>query len=132
MTLAPLLAAPAIVQMHALAALASIAITALIFTRARGTAAHRVLGWAWVVAMGATAISSFWVSSGGWVGPFGPIHLLSVLVTVGLVSGVRAARRGNITAHRKTMTSMAFWGLGVAGAFTLLPWRIMGQVVLGG
>lgn len=132
MTLAPLLSAPPIVQIHVVAALTSIALIGAILVLARGTRAHRVLGRAWVGAMAVTALSSFWISSGGWIGPFGPIHLLSVLVLVVLVQGVRSARAGRIEAHRSQMTAMAFWGLGVAGTFTLLPWRVMGRVVFGG
>jgi len=132
MTLDPLLAAPAIIQLHTFAALAALVLTAAIFALARGTAAHRVLGWAWVLAMAATALTSFRITTVGWIGPFGPIHLLSVLVLVMLVAGVRAARQGRTGHHRRTMTATAFWGLGVAGAFTLLPWRIMGRVVFGG
>lgn len=132
MTLEPLLAAPPIVQLHALAALACIILTGAILALARGTRMHRQLGWAWVVAMAVTALTSFWITSRGWIGPFGPIHLLSVLVLVMLAVGLRAARRGRIETHRRTMGAIAFWGLGVAGAFTLLPWRIMGRMVLGG
>ena len=132
MTLAPLLSAPPIVQIHVLAALTAIALLAAILALARGTTVHLVLGRAWAGAMAVTALSSFWISSGGWIGPFGPIHLLSVLVLGVLVQGVRSAPAGRIADHRRPMTTMAFWGLGVAGAFTLLPWRVMGRVVLGG
>ena len=41
------------------------------------------------------------------------------------------ARRGRIAAHRSSMTWLFVAALLVAGAFTLLPHRIMGRVVFG-
>lgn len=132
MTLEPLLFAPPVIQLHAAAAAATILLTLLILTRARGTRAHRRLGWAWVVAMGTTAVSGFGIVSGGLIGPFGPIHLLSALVLTGLVIALRAARRGDVATHRGWMLGMVWGGLVIAGGFTLLPGRIMHAVLFGG
>ncbi len=45
---------------------------------------------------------------------------------------VLAARRGNIRRHGSAMASLFVGALVVAGAFTLLPGRIMHRVVFGG
>ena len=137
MTLAPLLTAAPAVQIHAIAAFGAIALTLLIFTRPRGTRTHRWLGRAWVAVMASVALSSLLITYGpGFeglrLGGFSIIHLLSLYVLAGLVLAVRAARRGDIGAHRKQMTGMVWGSLVVAGAFTLLPGRIMHAVLIGG
>ena len=55
MTLTPLLQASAAIQIHAVAALAAFGLGAVQLVGAKGTGLHRTLGWAWVVAMAATA-----------------------------------------------------------------------------
>jgi len=77
-----------------------------------------------------TAGSSFWITGFAIIGPFSPIHLLSVLTFLGLWSGLRAAWVGDFQGHAAAMRKMAFWALGIAGALTLLPGRIMHRVLL--
>lgn len=81
--------------------------------------------------MALTAASSFWITGFGVVGPFSPIHLLSVVTLVGLVTGVRAAIRGQHDGHRQAMTNMAR-GLGAAGLLNFLPGRLTNRIVLDG
>lgn len=128
---APLLNQPAWVQAHAFAALALIPLTVTIFALPRGARLHRVLGWAWVAGMAAVALSSFAIQDMRLIGPFSPIHGLSVFTLVMLVLGVRAARSQRVSAHRQTMKGLTFGALVGAGLFTLLPGRVMYQVVFG-
>ncbi|MEL6684852.1 MAG: DUF2306 domain-containing protein, partial [Pseudomonadota bacterium] len=93
---------------------------------------HRALGYVWALAMAATAITSFWINSLRLIGPFGPIHVLSVYVLWSLWQGIGQARRGQITKHRATMVGLYFWGLCITGLLTLTPGRRMNDVVLGG
>lgn len=119
-------------QSHALAALALLPLTAAIFALPRGWRLHRVMGWTWVPGMAGVALSSFAIQDIRLIGPFSPIHGLS-LVTLGmLVPGLRAARRQRHVAHRKTMTGLTWGALIGAGLFTLLPARVMFQVLTGG
>jgi uncharacterized membrane protein len=41
------------------------------------------------------------------------------------------ARRGNIAGHRRSMLSIYWIALIVTGIFTLLPGRLLGQVLFG-
>ena len=132
MTLDPLLTAPLVVQVHAFLALAAVALTVALFSLRKGSPLHRVLGWSWVSLMAIVAISSFWIGDFRWVGPFGPIHILSVITLFSLVKGVRAARGHDVMTHKRTMQSLVVYALIVAGAFTFLPGRIMFNVVSGG
>ncbi|MCZ8314756.1 DUF2306 domain-containing protein [Phreatobacter sp.] len=131
MTLAPLLAAPLAIQLHAIAAVALIPLTIVQLGRRKSGTWHRRVGWAWVVLMTITAVSSFWIHGIRLFGPFSPIHILSVVTLVTLVHAIVARRTGNMRGHRLGMLGVAMGWAG-AGLFTLLPGRIMGQVVFGG
>jgi uncharacterized membrane protein len=133
MTLAPFYAAPDFIKVHILAALVVAALTPLQFWGFRkGSLPHRITGFVWLGAMVVVAISSFWIRSTIplSIAGFGPIHLLSILALVSVWQAIRYARGGNITGHRKTLTflSISFW---VAGVFTLIPPRIIGQIIVG-
>ena len=132
MTLSPLLNASLVIQLHTLFAVMAVGIVIAIFSIRRGSKAHKVLGWSWVIVMAVTALSSFWINEIRLIGPFSPIHLLSILTLFSLVMNVRAARSRNISAHQKGMKSLVFGALILAGAFTFFPGRIMHQVFLSG
>jgi len=103
-----------------------------IFMLPRGRRAHRVLGWIWVIAMIVIAVSSFWIHTIGQFGRFSLIHLLSLATLAGLAYGVSAARRQRVADHRRTMLQLVWLALIGAGAFTLLPGRLMHAVLTGG
>jgi uncharacterized membrane protein len=131
MTLAPLLAAPAVIQIHAFAALAAFALGAVQLAAPKGTIPHRTFGWLWAGLMLAVVLSSFFIHEIRLWGPFSPIHLLSVFTLAMLPLAVWAARRHHVERHRQAMTSLFLGALVIAGAFTLLPGRIMHAVVFG-
>lgn len=131
MTLAPLLQAGPAIQIHALTAMLAGILSLHQFTARAGGTAHRAVGYAWVGLMLATAFSSFFVQDLRVWGPFSPIHLLSVATLVFVPWAVIAARRHQIVRHRAIMRSLVFFALIGAGLFTLLPGRIMHQVVFG-
>ncbi|WBV44459.1 DUF2306 domain-containing protein [Pseudoroseomonas cervicalis] len=131
MSLAPLLAAPLVVQAHVAAALAALLLGLAQFARRKGSGGHRTMGYAWAGAMLATAITSFWITGVGSAGHFSWIHLLSLLVLLSVPRAVFAARRHRIAEHRQAMGMLFVLALVVTGGFTLLPGRLMHQVVFG-
>ena len=131
MSLAPLLEAPGTIPLHAFAAMAAFALGIVQFAAPKGTLPHRTIGWIWVVLMAAVAISSFWIHEIRLVGPFSPIHLLSIFTPIMLVVGVLYARRHNVRGHKITMISIFAGALVVAGLFTFVPGRITHAVVFG-
>jgi uncharacterized membrane protein len=131
MSLAPLLDAAPAIPMHAFAAMTAFVIGLVQFSAPKGTLPHRALGWIWVLLMLAVAVSSFRIHTIRLVGPWSPIHLLSILVLVTLPLAVWRAHRHQVAAHRRIMISIFLGGLMVAGLFTLLPGRIMHAVVFG-
>jgi uncharacterized membrane protein len=132
MTLTPLLSASFAIQLHAAAAIAAFLVGVWQLSGPKGTGTHRALGYLWVTAMAVVAVSSFWIQDlKQWYG-FSWIHLISIYVLATLPLAVMAARRGHVRRHRFHMIGMFVGALVIAGAFTLLPGRIMHQVVFGG
>jgi uncharacterized membrane protein len=131
MDLAPLLNAAPAIPLHAFAAMAAFVLGAVQLTAPKGTLPHRTLGWIWVVLMAIVAASSFWIHQIRLVGPWSPIHLLSVFALTMLPLAVSKARRHNVNAHRRIMIALFSGALVIAGLFTLLPGRIMHAVMFG-
>jgi uncharacterized membrane protein len=132
MSLAPLLNASPVIQLHAFAALTAFALGVVQLAAPKGTLPHRTLGWFWVVLLAAIAISSFWIHELRLVGPFSPIHLLSIFTLIMLPLAVWAARHHDVKTHRRRMLGIFFGALVIAGAFTLVPGRIMHAALFGG
>lgn len=125
-----LLRSPPVIQLHIAAALTALVIGTVLLIGVKGTRRHRLLGWAWVVAMATTAASSLFIrniSPGG----FSLIHLLSGWTIISLPMAIYAIRRGKVQAHRRAMTGMFVGGLIVAGALTFLPGRLMWAIFFG-
>jgi uncharacterized membrane protein len=131
MTLQPLFETHLVIGLHALAAMAALLLGISQLALRKGGLRHKTVGYAWMALMLAVAISSFFIQDIRLLGPFSPIHLLSLLVLFNVPYAVWAARTGNIVAHRKAMTSLFWTALVGAGVFTLLPGRIMNQVIFG-
>ena len=97
----------------------------------KGTLPHRTLDWIWAGLMMAVAVSSLWIHQIRLLGPWSPIHLLSILVLVTVPLGVWRAHRHEVADHRSIMILIFSGALVIAGLFTLLPGRIMHVVLFG-
>jgi uncharacterized membrane protein len=131
MNLAPLLDAAPAIPLHAFAAMAAFGLGLVQFAAPKGTLPHRTIGWIWVTLMLFVALSSFWIHGIRVLGPFGPIHLLSIFTLVIVPLAVWKAHNHDVAAHRRVMIFIFLGALVVAGLFTLVPGRIMHKVVFG-
>ena len=131
MTLMPLLNAPPSIFYHALAAMLALGLGILQLALPKGNRRHRILGYIWVICMVAVSVTSFFIHTIRLIGPFSPIHVLSVFTLFTVPRAILSARRGNIKAHRSAMLQLFWLALIGAGMFTLLPSRIMGEVLFG-
>lgn len=132
MTLTPLLQADPAIQIHAFAAILAVPVGGFVLWRPKGTALHKALGRLWVMLMLVAATSALFIHGFKWFGPFGPIHLFSVITYVSLFNGLRAIIvKRDIRRHRIEMQALYVNALLLAGAFTFLPGRRMHQVVFG-
>jgi len=128
MSLAPLLAAAPAIQLHAFAAMAAFALGVVQLAAPKGTLPHRTIGWLWVALMAAVAASAFFIHQIRLWGPWSPIHLIAIVTLVMLPIAVMQAHRHAVARHRNAMIAIFFGALVIAGAFTLLPGRIMHAV----
>ncbi len=131
MSLAPLLDATPAIPLHAFAAMTAFALGLVQFVAPKGTLPHRAIGWIWVGLMTVVAASSFWIHQIRLVGPFSPIHLLSLFTLVVLPLAVWRAHAHRVADHRRMMILLFAGALVVAGLFTLVPGRIMHRVIFG-
>jgi uncharacterized membrane protein len=117
---------PLAVQIHLLSVLVAVPAALLQLALSKGGSRHRVIGYIWAAAMLIAAVSSFWISSMPMLGPFGPIHILSVITLIGVPQAVMAARRGSIRAHKLAVFQLVGFALLGAGAFAIFsPGRIL-------
>jgi len=117
--------APLHILLHMAAALVAVLTGAYVLLREKGTLTHRVIGRVWVSLMLFAAFSSFFIQARG---RFSVIHILSVLIILSMISAIYAIRHGNVKRHKYSMT-VSYVSLCIAGAFTLLPYRMLGQLV---
>ena len=114
-----------LILIHTAAALGAVVLGGATLLMKKGTWRHKFFGRTWVVLMLTTAIVSFWISR---TGDFSTIHILSVAAIVGIGMSIYAVVHGRIAAHRRGMLSV-YVSLVIAGVFTLLPERHLGQLV---
>ena len=129
--LEPVLTAPWPVQIHILAAAGALVLSPVQLLRRRGDPWHRALGALWVLSLATAAASSFLISGLAVLGPFGPIHLLSVYVLFLLARSLAALRRGDAARHGAIMRDLVWWGLVLPGLLALLPSRLLGEIAFG-
>lgn len=130
MDLEPFERAPLIIQVHVISACVALLIGTVIFLRGKGDFVHRMTGRAWVFLMAMVAGSGLFIFELRLIGPFSPVHLLSVLTLIWLFQAITAVRRGQVQRHLKIMRGIYFGGLMLAGAFTLLPGRLSYRVLV--
>ncbi len=115
-----------VILVHLSSAVAALVLGIGVFLRRKGSFSHRMLGRTWVGLMLVTAISTYWIRASG---SFSWIHGLSAISIVALAFAVYFAITGNIRRHQRIMTAVFFVALVVAGVFTLLPQRLLGQAL---
>lgn len=114
-----------LILIHVATATGALVFGGLALALKKGDRRHRLLGRTWVLLMLATALVSFGIQSRGH---FSAIHILSVVSLAAMGASLYAAARGRIGAHRRGMRG-TYAGLLIAGVFTLLPGRRLGDLL---
>lgn len=129
--LAQFQALPPAIQWHLASAVAALLLGPLALWSRKGGPLHRSAGYLWVLLMLTAATSSVFIRNrGGWnIAGFTPIHLLTVVTFVGVGAALAAVLRGRIAAHRRGMRQVYLGACVVAGLFTLLPGRLLGNLL---
>jgi uncharacterized membrane protein len=126
-----------VIAVHMTAALLAVATGPVALWARRGREQrprlHRAFGYAWVTLMLVAAFSALFIRdySVPNLAGYTLIHLLVPVTLSMLVLAFWMLARDDIAGHRKVMQRLYFGACVVAGAFTLLPQRYLGQVVWG-
>ena len=119
------------IPVHAIMAIIAVILGGIQLSMKKGGTIHKLLGRIWVGIMMFVAISSFFIHEIKLWGAYSPIHLLSLWTIFILGLAIYYVRIGNIKRHKQTMVTLYFFALIVAGFFTLMPGRIMHQILIG-
>ncbi|WP_428080321.1 DUF2306 domain-containing protein [Candidatus Pelagibacter sp.] len=119
------------IPLHAIMAMIAIILGGIQLSMKKGGAIHKLLGRIWVGLMLIVAITSFFIHGIRLWGAYSPIHLLSLWTIFILGVGVYYARVGNIKRHKQVMITLYFFALILTGFFTLMPGRVMHQILIG-
>lgn len=122
-------------SIHVAAACTAVVLGLMQFASRKGDARHRTIGYAWVLAMAITALSSFGLKGRlGWaaLGGYSPVHGLSILALASIAWAIYAALHGRLTSHRRALAS-TYVSLIVAGTLAVAsPGRALHALVLDG
>lgn len=118
-------------QAHVVAATGALLLGPLALWARKGSGLHRSAGYLWVVLMLTAAVTSLFIRDFRLpnLAGYTPIHLLTLVTFAGVGTGIVAAVQRRITVHQKAMRRTYISGCLVAGAFTLLPSRFLGQML---
>jgi uncharacterized membrane protein len=126
-----------LIAIHMSAALGTIAIGPVALWARQGAQQHpklhRAFGYAWVTLMVVSAVSALFIRDRALpnIAGYSFIHILVPVVLLALFGAFWMLAHGNVRGHRKIMQWLYFGACIGAGAFTLLPNRYLGQLVLG-
>lgn len=92
---------------------------------------HRAFGYAWVTLMIIAAVSAIFIRDFRLpnLAGYTPIHMLVPFVLISLVGSFWRLSQNDIARHKKTMQQLYVGACLVAGGFTLLPSRYLGNLV---
>ena len=117
------------IPLHAVAAMAAIILGGVQFYMKKGGILHKLIGRTWIGLMVVVSVSSFFIHKIELWGAYSPIHLLSVWTIFSLGLAIYYVRVGNIKRHKQVMIALYSFALLLTGLFTLMPGRVMHQIV---
>ena len=94
------------IPLHAYGAFLAVMLGGIQITKPKGTRSHKYLGYSWALLMFWVSISSFWIQTIKIIGPFSPIHFLSIFTIFSVFEAIRSAVNGNIRRHRIMMRQL--------------------------
>jgi len=121
---------PPFVWVHLITVALALGLTPYMLLRPRGSRRHRLLGRVWIVAMLATALATLFVQESR-PGHYSWIHVFTAWTLLAAPYAWWTARTHRVEAHRGSVRGLVTGALLIAGFFTLIPGRMMGNWLLG-
>lgn len=119
---------------HLVTVLLAFALGTILLLQRKGTVLHRSIGKCFMALMLATAIVTLFMPAHvgpRFLGHFGFIHLFCVLVLYSIPSAYFAIRKGNVVEHKANLIGVYVGGILIAGAFALMPGRLLHKWIFG-
>ena len=128
---ASLIDLPPVLLAHIAAATSALLLGPVALSARKGSLLHRSAGYVWITLMLATATTSLFIRDFRLpnLAGYTPIHLLTLVTFFGLGTAIAAVLRHDIRSHRRRMWATYLGGCVGAGVFTLLPGRLLGQLL---
>ena len=122
---------PPAVAIHLTFAIAALVLGPIALTVRKGSRLHRAMGYSWVASMIGAAISSLFLFERSLPNLFGygPIHILVVVTFFGIGTGIWHIANHRVARHKRTMWLTYLGGCVTAGAFALMPGRLLGNLL---
>ena len=124
-----------LIAVHMTAALTAIALGPVALWARKGATQrpklHRACGYAWVTLMLTTAVSAIFIRDFNLpnIAGYTPVHIFGPVTFHFLFRAFPRLAQGNIAGHRMAMQKLYVAACLVAGGFTLLPNRYLGNLV---
>lgn len=118
------------IRIHLVTALGALVLGAVLMTARKGRRFHRAAGWIWVSLVAVTAGATLFIKSLN-AGSWSLLHLFTAWTLLFLPLAVLAARRHNVTRHRRQMMGLFYGGFAINLLFAALPGRTLWMMFLG-
>lgn len=123
-----------ILSLHALPGLIALILGSVVLLSKKGTKTHKRRGYVWLGLMVLISLTAVFIQEIN-PGSYSLIHLLIPWTVFSIFFGVYAIKKFKVTKnktwktlHKWTMIGLFFGALVIAGAFTLMPGRMLHEI----
>ena len=126
-----------ILSLHALPGLLAVILGSIVLLSKKGTKTHKRRGYIWLGLMLLISLTAIFIQE---INPgfYSLIHLLIPWTIFSIIFGIYAIKKFKVTKnkvwrnlHQWTMVGLFFGALVIAGAFTLMPGRMLNEIIFG-
>ena len=126
-----------ILSLHALPGLLAVILGSIVLLSKKGTKTHKRRGYMWLRLMLLISLTAIFIQEIN-PGSYSLIHLLIPWTIFSIIFGIYAIKKFKVTKnkvwrnlHQWTMIGLFFGALVIAGAFTLMPGRMLNEIIFG-
>jgi uncharacterized membrane protein len=126
-----------ILSLHALPGLLAVILGSIVLLSKKGTKTHKRRGYIWLGLMLLISLTAIFIQEIN-PGSYSLIHLLIPWTIFSIIFGIYAIKKFKVNKnkvwrnlHQWTMIGLFFGALVIAGAFTLMPGRMLNEIMFG-
>ena len=126
-----------ILSLHALPGLLALILGSIVLLSKKGTKTHKRRGYIWLGLMLLISLTAIFIQEIN-PGSYSLIHLLIPWTIFSIIFGIYAIKKFKVNKnkvwrnlHQWTMIGLFFGALVIAGAFTIMPGRMLNEIMFG-